>query len=172
MALNRALIKHQWEFHALKGNCVFISHKKEDETAAIAIGNYLTEQIGVDIYLDLYDMELKEAVSVENDKKIVESIKKGITSSTHLLCLVSDKTRLSWWVPYEVGVAGEHQKQIATLKLKGVEDIPSFLKTERVLKSMREFFEYTKSYQPYNGMLSKREFALNDYQKLHNYIDY
>ena len=73
----------------------------------------------MDIYLDLYDVELKEAVSVENDKKIVESIKKGIGTSSHLLCLVSDKTRLSWWVPYEVGVVGERGKTITTLKLKG-----------------------------------------------------
>ena len=71
MAQNRALIKNQWEFSLQKGTCVFISHKKEDEKTAKAIGDYLIQQVGVDIYLDLYDLELKEAVSVENDKKIV-----------------------------------------------------------------------------------------------------
>ena len=81
MAQNRALIKQRWEFNALEGNCVFISHKKEDEASAKAIGDYLMQQVGVDIYLDLYDIELKEAVSLDNDKKIVESIKKGIGTS-------------------------------------------------------------------------------------------
>ena len=141
MAQNRAQIKEQYIFASQKGNCVFISHKKEDEATAKAIGDYLLNQVGVDIYLDLYDIELKEAVSVDNDKKIVASIKKGIGTSTHLLCLVTDKTKMSWWVPYEVGVAGEHGKKIATLKLKAIEDIPSFLKTEQVLKNVQEFFK-------------------------------
>jgi len=172
MAVNRALIKQQWEFSAQKGNCVFISHKKEDESTAKAIGDYLMNQVGVDIYLDLYDMELKEAVSVENDKKIVASIKKGISTSTHLLCLVSDKTRLSWWVPYEVGVAGEQGKDIATLKLKGIDDIPSFLKIEQVLKNIQEFFDYTRSLEPYGGIFSERMYTVMDRVKLKEYIDY
>lgn len=172
MAQNRALIKQRLEFNALKDNCVFISHKKEDEATAKAIGDYLMQQVGVDIYLDLYDIELKEAVSVDNDKKIVESIKKGIGTSSHLLCLVSDKTRLSWWVPYEVGVAGEHGKQIATLKLRGVEDIPSFLKTEKVLKSIQEFFDYTKTLEAYGGWFSKRILSQSDKNLLYRYIDF
>lgn len=41
--------------------CVFISHKKEDQDIAIELGKYLTEQLDVDIYLDLFDSELREA---------------------------------------------------------------------------------------------------------------
>ena len=51
--------------------CVFISHKKEDEEAAIAIGAYLTDIVGVNIYLDTKDCILKEAVSADNDQMIV-----------------------------------------------------------------------------------------------------
>ncbi len=171
MGLNRALIKYRWEFNALDGKCVFISHKKEDEDSAKAIGEYLMNEVNVDIYLDLYDIELKEAVSIENDKKIVESIKKGIGTSTHLLCLVSDKTRLSWWVPYEIGVASEHNKDITTLKLKGVEEIPSFLKTERVLRSVRDFFDYTRQLEKYGGLLSDRSLTSTERIKLNRYID-
>ena len=172
MAQNRAQIKGRWEFNALKGNCVFISHKKEDERAAKAIGDYLMKQVGVDIYLDLYDVELKEAVSVDNDRKIVESIKTGIVTSSHLLCLVSHQTRLSWWVPYEVGVAGEHSKEIATLKLKGITDIPSFLKTEKVLNTIQEFFDYTKTLGRYGGLFSMRVLKQDDKTTLCSYIDF
>ena len=171
MGENRALIQNPWEFSTRSGNCVFISHKKEDETAAKSVGDYLMKQVGVDIYLDLYDVELKEAVSVENDKKIVASIKRGIETSTHLLCLVSDRTKLSWWVPYEIGVAGEHGKKIATLKLKGIEDIPSFLKTEPVLNTTQAFFNYTKTLEPYGGLLSKRSLGAIDKLLLNRYID-
>ena len=42
--------------------CIFISHKKEDEEAAIAIGDYLTKIANVNIYLDVKDCILQEAV--------------------------------------------------------------------------------------------------------------
>lgn len=56
--------------------CVFISYKKEDSNVAKEVGKFLEEQLGIDIYLDIFDLDLKEVISVENDKKIVSSIKK------------------------------------------------------------------------------------------------
>lgn len=171
MAENRALKKHLIIFTKPAGNCVFISHKKEDEAAANAIGKYLMEQVGVDIYLDTKDVTLQEAVSEDNDKKIVDSIRSGIETSTHLLCLVSDETRLSWWVPYEVGSAASKGKEIATLKLKNVVDIPSFLKTEQVIKTVNDFFNYTKTLEPFGGAVSNRTLSIWDKYTLSNYID-
>ena len=95
--------------------CVFISHKKEDQDIAIELGKYLTEQLDVDIYLDLFDSELREAVSVENDAKIVASVINGLKLSQVLLCIITDKTRLSWWVPYEIGMADNAGVKIATV---------------------------------------------------------
>ena len=71
--------------------CVFISHKKEDQHVAIELGNFLMNRLDVDIYLDVFDPELKEAVSIDNDSKIVASIKKGLKVSHILLCIISDK---------------------------------------------------------------------------------
>lgn len=124
--------------------CVFISHKKEDENVAKKIGDFLMKEVGVNIYLDTQDCELKEAVSENNDKKIVKSIKTGLECSTHLLCLISDKTRLSWWVPYEIGYAEKKEIDIASLKLKTIneDDIPSFLKVKNVLYDRNDFNEY------------------------------
>ena len=70
-----------------------------------------------------------------------------------------------------MGIAGEKGKMIATLKLKSVEDIPSFLKIERVLKSIREFFEYSKTYEIYGGTVSNRTFITTDEEMLYQYID-
>lgn len=173
MARNRALIK---ENYVLEGathtgeKCVFISHKKEDETAAKYIGDYIMEHAKVDIYLDLYDAELKEAVSTENDKKIVESIKRGLKTSTHILCVISDKTRLSWWVPYEIGVASENKKNIASLKLKSIPDLPSFLKTEQVLMSANDFIGYVEKLNFYHTIIESATFSSNK-QGLKQYLD-
>ena len=108
MGTNLANIKDKLAFalHASSDEkCVFISHKKDDEEVACLIGNFLMNEININIYLDINDCELKESVILEDNEKIVDSIKTGLECSTHLLCLVSEKTKLSWWVPYEVGYA-------------------------------------------------------------------
>ena len=75
--------------------CVFILYKKEDKQIAIELGEFLTNELNVDIYLDIFDTELQETVSVENDEKIVCSVVKGLKVSDLLLYIISDKTRMS-----------------------------------------------------------------------------
>lgn len=122
--------------------CVFISHKKEDQDIAIKLGDFLTKKLNVDIYLDVFDLELQEAVSVENDVKIVNSITSGIKLSDILLCIISDKTKLSWWVPYEIGIADTSGLKIASIKTKQIEDFPSFLKTQKTINNLSELIEF------------------------------
>ena len=154
--------------------CVFISHKKEDEVAAIAIGNYLINTVGINIYLDTQDCTLKEAVSSENDQRIVKSIQKGLTCSSHLLCLVSDKTKLSWWVPYEIGFADKQGIDIAALKLKDVDDIPSYLKIKKALFNTKDFLQYISELGPYGAIMAKENyirFSACDNSVLAEYTD-
>jgi len=122
--------------------CVFISHKKEDQHIAVELGKFMSEQLNVDIYLDIFDPELKEAVSVENDAKIVASITNGLKLSQILLCVISDKTRLSWWVPYEIGMADNAGITIASIRTKEIDDFPSFLRTKRTLNNLNELIEF------------------------------
>lgn len=132
--------------------CIFISHKKEDQHIAIELGNFLTEKMNVDIYLDIFDMELQEAVSVENDAKIVSSINDGIKLSDVLLCIVSDNTKLSWWVPYEIGVADNSGKKIASIKTKQINDFPSFLKTQETINDLSELIEFLLKNDKYGSL--------------------
>lgn len=154
--------------------CVFISHKKEDEAAAIAIGSYLTDIVGINIYLDTHDCILREAVSIENDRKIVESIQAGLKCSSHMLCLISDSTRLSWWVPYEIGFADKQDINIAVLKLKDVEDIPSYLKIKNILLNTEDFLQYVSQLGPYGSIMARKDylhFSKCDNKILTEYID-
>ncbi len=151
----------EWErrgFSTSIAKCVFISHKKEDADAAESIGKYLTDVVGVNIYLDSKDLVLQEAVSTDNDKKIVESIKRGLACSTHLLCVTSEKTRLSWWVPYEIGIADDTRLNIATLKLKGIDDVPSFLKIHEVMKNKSQFLIYCSKLGTYGSLFSREKY--------------
>ena len=153
--------------------CVFISHKKEDQDIAIELGKYLTEQLDVDIYLDLFDPELREAVSVENDSKIVASIINGLKLSQVLLCIITDKTRLSWWVPYEIGMADNAGVKIASIKTKNIDDFPSFLKTKTALNNLTELTEFILKNGKYgsafysdqhrDSLLQRKTGSLNQY---------
>ena len=149
--MNRADVGYGY-IREIKGDkiCVFISHKKEDQHIAVELGKFLMEQLGVDIYLDIFDPELQEAVSVENDAKIVASITNGLKLSNILLCVISDKTRLSWWVPYEIGIADSSQIEVASIRTKDIDDFPSFLKTKKTFNNLSELIEF---------ILKKRRYA-------------
>ena len=78
---------------------------------------------------------------MENDAKIVASVINGPKLSQILLCIISDKTRLSWWVPYEIGMADNAGIKIAPIKTKN-DDFPSFLKTKTMLNNLTELTEF------------------------------
>ena len=102
----------------------------------------MTEQLTLTFILIFLIPELKEAVSVENDAKIVASVINGLKLSQILLCIISDKARLSWWVPYEIGMADNAGIKIASIKTKNIDDFPSFLKTKTVLNNLTELTEF------------------------------
>lgn len=121
--------------------CIFISHKSEDIEAAKAIGDIITNH-GIDIYLDINDYGLQSATENNEAKKIVEYIEKALSKSTHILVLVTNKTRQSWWVPYEVGYSKKGEKEIASILLKDVNDFPDFLKIEKTFRGLSDLENY------------------------------
>lgn len=130
------------EIKSNEEHCVFISHKSDDKEEARKIANYLKNDIGVDIYLDEFDYFLNQATGNGDSEKVVKIIKNAIGTSTHLLSLVSSKTKMSWWVPYEIGIADEKNRDIASLKLAKAEGIPEFLEIKTCLQDEREFVNY------------------------------
>ena len=110
------------------GLCFFISHKNEDADAALEIGNHIMNDFGYNIYLDLFDEALQVADQNKDVETIVKSIHNGLKYSTHLLCVVTEKSKESWWIPYEIGFAQANNKKTASLKLKASEYLPTFLR--------------------------------------------
>ena len=60
--INRALYENR---HLAKANkpCIFLSHISVDKSSATAIGTYITKHGDIDIYLDVDDSDLQNAVS-------------------------------------------------------------------------------------------------------------
>jgi hypothetical protein len=119
-----------------------LSHIFVDKSSAVAIGTYITRQGDIDIYLDVNDEELQRAVRRDDPAAVTKFIELGISSSTHIMCLVSADTVGSWWVPYELGFAKNAGKDLATLKLKGDIVLPAYLNISEVILGTKTLNDY------------------------------
>jgi MTH538 TIR-like domain (DUF1863) len=139
--INRALYEQR---HLAKaGNpCIFLSHISVDKSSAIEIGNYITKRGDIDIYLDMSDEELQNAVSANDPAGVTQFIERGLSYSTHIMCLVSADTVRSWWVPYELGFAKNAGKYLSTLKLKGEIALPAYLQISEIIPGTKTLNAY------------------------------
>jgi TIR domain-containing protein len=87
---------------------VFISHKQEDSTTAGAVAAYLRAH-GLDVYLDVIDVQL-----AKNGPDLADYIRGQLERCTQLLAVISSRTGSSWWVPWEIGVATEKERFLAS----------------------------------------------------------
>jgi len=100
---------------------VFISHKKEDESSALTILNHFKKN-DVPAWIDVLDPELKK----KSEGEVTKHIQLQLSKCTHLLALFTINTKNSYWVPFELGMAYQLDKNIATIKLSDVEH-PEYL---------------------------------------------
>ena len=113
---------------------VFISHKGEDTRIAESVGDAL-QASGLSGYLDRWDP------AVEGDSPELEIyLRSTIRETKTILAIVTENTPLSWWVPFEIGVARETDSQIATfLEVNRFNtariELPSYLRKWPILAS-------------------------------------
>lgn len=86
---------------------------------AIAINSRLI-QANIKTYLDVLDPES------QTTDDITGVITRNISECTHLLAVVSEKTALSWWVPFEIGEATISNRRICSFKT-GPAELPLYL---------------------------------------------
>jgi hypothetical protein len=116
---------------------VFISHKQEDAVVATRIGAELRSN-GVDAYLDTIDTQLGK-----DGPDLADYIRDQLAQCTQLLAVISPRTKLSWWVPWEIGVATEKERPQASY-IADEAEIPSYLIKWPYLRSMAEVTAYAE----------------------------
>ena len=101
---------------------VFVSHKSDDEEKAVEVAHCI-RSCGLTPWLDVVDLE-----DEIDDEKMVDRIQDAISQSFSLMAVVTNITNESWWVPFEVGIAHDMCKQLASY-CENPEDVglPSFL---------------------------------------------
>ena len=139
--INRAINNESRQFSKSNKNCVFLSHRSVDKSTVDKIATYI-ENAGVDYYLDSEDVKLQVAQSTSDAQKITSCIQKGINESTHILCIISNKTfdDKSWWVPYEIGFSDKSGKEIIIMKIKANIEytLPQYLLVKQIIESLSD----------------------------------
>jgi hypothetical protein len=156
--------------------CIFLSHQKKDRDVVEKISKYLIAA-NIDIYFDENDEDLKFYRQEKNPQGVVNSIKKGINNSSHMLCIVSPNTIMSRWVPWEVGY-GFDKTDLAVLTLKGIEEngLPDYLKTTAIVRGTKSLNEYLANITGLSQSLMESKSLIKSYSQsyhpLDNYLDF
>lgn len=114
---------------------IFISHKQEDNAYALGVKQVL-DNCKVNAYLDVLDNEISE-----NGDELTEHIKSKLRECTDVIVILSEKTRESWWVPFEIGMAAEKDIPIANYLISGIE-LPEYLEFWPRLKCQNDVLKY------------------------------
>lgn len=136
--------------------CIFISHKDEDTEAAMALANHIMQHFGYNVYLDIYDCNLQRADNANDPEGVVTAIHSALKIASHLICIISEKSKGSWWIPYEIGYAKANDIKVSTIKTKQVEYLPTYLRVNNspVFNTITELNHYLSESGPYGDLFS------------------
>ena len=70
-------------------------------------------------------VDVADPTGVRDGPDLADYIRQVLASSKSLLAVVSSATKESWWVPFEIGIAFEKQKLLASYGSRT--SLPSFL---------------------------------------------
>jgi hypothetical protein len=118
---------------------VFISHQQKDSEYATTIAYRLRSAHSIDSYLDVIDQNLTQA-----GEDLGDHLRREMAKCTQLLAVVSIKTKESWWVPWEIGVATEKDYPLATYSGDGTM-VPEYLQKWPYLRTLNDVDEYAKA---------------------------
>lgn len=130
---------------------VFISYRHMDRDHAMKINSRLM-QANIKTYLDVLDIES------QTTDDITGVITRNISECTHLLAVVSEKTALSWWVPFEIGEATITNRRICSFKT-GPTELPLYLDKWPKLSSEKDIEFFIDAYR--NEATVKRSMSLD-----------
>lgn len=116
---------------------IFISHKEVDSRLAKKVADRVKEN-GFRFYLDLIDDAL-----LKDGPDLSDHLLNRMSECQQLIAVVSPSTKMSWWVPWEIGVGSEKGFRMASYSESYVE-LPSYLKKWPTLHSDSDIDLYCK----------------------------
>lgn len=129
---------------------VFISHKDVDKNKALALYQHLRSH-GINSYVDVLDN------TTQTTDDITALITKRMSECTHLIAVMSDATKDSWWVPFEIGEATFGDRRITSFDTGCRYNFPEYLKKWPVMKSELHLKMFISAYKSENRALIFKE---------------
>lgn len=114
---------------------VFISHKQEDSYTANKIANEL-KAMSIPYYLDILDFSI-----TKSGKELTDHIKSKLNDCTDIIVVMSELSRYSQWIPFEVGMSAQTNMPTATFLQENV-SLPDFLEYWPRLKQPSDIRKY------------------------------
>ena len=114
---------------------VFISHKNTDSTQALMLEVAFAKN-GVSSYLDVLDDSINGG-----GKELTDHIKDNLNRCTDIIVVMSEATKESWWVPFEIGMSAQVDMPTASF-LKADVILPSYLSYWPRLKTTTDVDKY------------------------------
>lgn len=133
----------------MNGIKVFLSHKSEDSEIAGVIAYRLKMVHQIDVYLDVIDRNLERS-----GPDLAEYIRAEMEKCTQLLAVISTRTRESQWVPWEIGVATEKERPLASF-VNPPASVPEFLQKWPYLQSLPDVDKYAAVSKTTRSVLQK-----------------
>lgn len=134
---------------------VFISHQKTDSLKASAIADRLKTYHSIESYLDVIDPYISKG------EDLAAHIQAEMSKCTQLLAVVSEATRLSSWVPWEIGVATEKDFPLATFA-DGYSPPPEFLQKWPYLRTTADLDLYAQASKSAERSFVTKRATLNE----------
>lgn len=130
---------------------IFISHKQEDSDTANRLAGEL-RLLGIPYYLDILDSTV-----TTSGRALTEHIKRNLNDCTDIIVIMSEATRLSQWVPFEVGMSAQNDMPTATF-LKSSVSLPEFLEYWPRLKYTSDIATYVSARREVQNEYAKSRF--------------
>ena len=132
---------------------VFISHRTADDTFAQNVANRLMTRHGIFVYLDDID---KQVSGARGTPAITALLIDRISKCTNLLAIVTQNTKGSWWVPFEIGVARQAPRVITSMTNQQDSDLPEFLLEWPRLRGDAAIDTFAQLYKSQRDVLTER----------------
>lgn len=114
---------------------VFISHKNTDALQALMLKTAF-EKNHVTSYLDVLDSSINGG-----GKQLTDHIKENLNTCTDIIVVMSEATKESWWVPFEIGMSAQVDMPTASY-LKSDVTLPSYLSYWPCLRTTSDVDKY------------------------------
>lgn len=114
---------------------IFVSHKDSDSDIAVKLCGYLKSK-NIQTYIDVLDNNIEF-----DGERLTRHLKAELSRCTHLLTVLSESTKISWWVPFEIGMAAQIDIPIANYLVEGIE-LPGYLDYWPRLRKLQDMEKY------------------------------